>query len=119
MIFNKLKLQNKRKYRVRKKIKGISEKPRLCLRLSNKHIHAQCIDDNKGITLCYLSSQNKTLRKKNILPNKIGSRLFGEIFGQIMQKKGIKKISFDRGCKKFHGKIKSFAESIRNLGVYF
>lgn len=109
-----------RHLRVRKKLKGTSERPRLSIFKSSKHMYAQIIDDLKGITIVSASTLDKALR------NKIehgGNLKAAEIVGIEIAKKAlernIKKVVFDRGGFKFHGCIKILAEKAREAGLEF
>jgi large subunit ribosomal protein L18 len=104
--------------RIRKGVLGTLSRPRLSLHFSGKHIYAQCIDDDTGRTLVYLS----TVAKK---PNgTYGTNIskttsFGELFGKAALDAGIVAVVFDRDKKRYHGKVKAFADSVRNMGLKF
>jgi len=107
--------------RVRKKISGTSQQPRLCVNRSLSNFYAQVIDDSEGKTLFGLSTLTKSINEKI---NKNGGNLnaatvLGEEFAKRAQKKGIKKICFDRGGYLFHGRVKAFAEAARKAGLEF
>lgn len=106
-------LAQKRRWRIRKKVAGTVERPRLSLHFSNKHGYAQCIDDVGGITLFYLSTLAKDLRSQKILPNVEGAKKFGKEFGERAKAIGIKTVVFDRSGRRYHGAVKAFAESAR------
>lgn len=109
----KKKLLIKRKHRVRKKIFGTSTCPRVNVYFSNKNIHAQCIDDEKEITLTSLSSLNKKMKNVGIKSNMEGATKLGKSFVLLIKSIGIKNVVFDRGIKKFHGKVAAFANELR------
>ena len=113
----KKQLLQKRRWRIRKKVNGTVERPRLAVRFTQKHIHAQCIDDLQGITLTYLSTVAK--EAKGNLPNVEGSTVFGKLFGEKIKSAGIKRIVFDRAGRKYHGCVKAFADAVRSHGVEF
>ena len=111
-------LRQKRCWRIRKKIKGTAERPRLSIHLSGKHIYVQCIDDNEGRTLCALSTLAKSVRghcKRNVE----GAKFLGEQFAAKITEAGIQRVVFDRGGRRFHGCVKSFAEVLRQMGLVF
>ena len=101
--------------RVRKKITGLSDKPRLSVFRSNKHIHAQIIDDEKGTTLA--ASSSISLEEK-ISKIDLATRV-GEDLAQKAKTAGVKKVVFDRAGYKFHGRVKAFADAAREAGLEF
>lgn len=107
--------------RVRKRVKGSSEKPRLCVFRSGKHIYAQLIDDTTGQTLIAVSSLSKDLASeigKNG-GNKKGAAIVGKAIGAAILAKGITKIAFDRNGFLYHGRIKSLSNAARESGLQF
>ena len=103
--------------RVRAKIKGTSDKPRLCVFRSAKHIYAQLIDDEKGKTIASASDleiKGASKSRKTEVAREVG-KLIAE---KAMQKK-IKKVVFDRGGLIFHGRVKALAEGAREGGLQF
>ncbi|MDR2812917.1 MAG: 50S ribosomal protein L18 [Puniceicoccales bacterium] len=111
-------IKQRRRLRIRKNILGTLSRPRLSLHFSEKHIYAQCIDDNHGRTLVYRS----TVAKNGVpvaKPTADGAVTFGKIFGEAALEAGIGEVVFDRGTKRYHGKVKAFADSVRNTGVRF
>lgn len=110
----------KRKYRVRKKIFGTKEKPRVSVYRSLKHIYAQAIDDTVGHTLASCSTLCKEIREQ--LKDKSKSEqaeIVGLHLAQKLLSKGIKKIVFDRNGRKYIGRIKMLAEGLRKGGIEF
>jgi len=104
----------KRHKRVRKNISGSSERPRLCIFRSLKHIYAQVIDDSKGITLVSLSTLNPEIKKKEKYQGNIkAAETLGSLLAKKLEEKGIKKVVFDRGGYLYHGRVKAVAESTR------
>ncbi len=104
--------------RVRKKIFGTPERPRLCVFRSNKHFYAQIIDDTKGITLCSASTielKDKLKKTWNI----DAAKEVGKLIAQKAKEKGINKVAFDRRFYRYHGKVKAFCESAREGGLQF
>ena len=113
--------RSRRKKRVRKKIKGATEKPRLCVFRSSKHIYAQIIDDSIGKTLVGVSSLSKGLVPKigKNGGNKRGATLVGAAVADVALKKKIKKIVFDRNGFLYHGRVKALSEAAREHGLEF
>lgn len=110
----------KRHLRVRKKITGTAERPRLNVFRSDKHIYAQIIDDTKGVTLVAASTNDKALRDK--VPNGgnvEAARVVGETIGKLAREKGIESVVFDRGGYVYHGRLQALAEAAREAGLQF
>lgn len=107
----------KRHLRVRKKVSGTPEMPRLSVYRSEKNIYAQIIDDTKGITLVSASSLDKELEVAG--SNKEGAKLVGEAVAKRALEKGISKVVFDRGGYIYHGRVKELAEGAREAGLQF
>jgi large subunit ribosomal protein L18 len=110
----KQKRRLRRKLRIKKRIHGTSEKPRLVVYRSNLYLYAQIVDDTKGFTL-FGSSSKKLGKPCNI---KIAST-FGDEFGKSAKEKGINAVVFDRNGYLYHGKIKAFADAVRKNGIVF
>ncbi len=114
------KLRRRRHLRVRKKVFGTPERPRLAVYRSNKHIYAQIIDDTKGHTLAFASTLDKELREKlEKTWSKEAAREVGKLIGKRALEKGIEKVVFDRGGYKYHGRIKELADGAREAGLKF
>ncbi|MCD6448962.1 MAG: 50S ribosomal protein L18 [Thermotogaceae bacterium] len=114
------KLRRRRHLRVRKKVFGTPERPRLAVYRSNKHIYAQIIDDTKGYTLVAASTLDKELREKlQKTWSKEAAREVGKLIGKRALEKGIDKVVFDRGGYKYHGRIKELADGAREAGLKF
>ncbi|MDK2886793.1 MAG: large subunit ribosomal protein [Thermosipho sp. (in: thermotogales)] len=112
--------RKKRHLSIRKKIYGTADRPRLSVYKSEKHIYAQIIDDDKGHTLVAASTLDKELRdvlKKTW--NKEAAREVGKLIGKRAVEKGIKKVVFDRGGYRYHGRIKELADGAREAGLEF
>ncbi len=110
----------KKHLRVRKKVFGTSERPRLSVYKSLKHIYAQIIDDTKGITLVSASTLDRELREKlPELTKTEEAREVGKLIAKRALEKGIKKVVFDRGGFIYHGRIKALAEGAREGGLEF
>ncbi len=110
----------KRKKRIRKKLVGTGNQPRLCVFRSAKHIYAQVVDDSLGQTLAAASSIEKAVRENSESKNKvIAANTVGKIIGQRALQKGIKKIVFDRNGFLYHGRIKAVSDGAREVGLQF
>lgn len=117
----------KRHRRVRKKIFGSQERPRLSVFRSKKQIYAQIIDDTLGHTLVACSSLSpevrekiKELKEKGEIKDKIDvAKLVGKILAERAKERGITKVAFDRSGYKYHGRVKALAEGAREGGLEF
>lgn len=103
-----------RRVRVKKKIFGVEERPRLSVFRSIKHIHAQVIDDGSGKTLASASSLK--LKKGG---NVAAAKEVGKAVAKAAIAKGVKKVVFDRGTSRYHGRIKALADAAREGGLVF
>lgn len=110
----------KRHIRVRVKISGTSECPRLAVYRSLKHIYAQIIDDTKGITLAASSSDSKELKEKLSHGGNVdAAKVVGEDIAKKALAKDIKNVVFDRGGFLYHGRVKALADAAREAGLEF
>lgn len=113
-------LKRKRALRVRKKIHGSSNKPRLCVVKTNQHIHVQLIDDDAGLTLGSISTFAKEFRNTEFSrKNKTSAKKLGERIAEIAKGQNIKEVVFDRGPFKFHGILAELAQAARDAGLQF
>jgi large subunit ribosomal protein L18 len=112
-------LRNRRRAAIRKRLSGSSERPRLAVFRSNKHIYAQIIDDSKGLTLCSMSSKAKDFAKGEAKTKTELSSLVGKQLGEKALAAGIKTIAFDRAGYKYHGRVKALADGARSAGLEF
>lgn len=122
MIIKKDKNANRviRHARVRKKISGTAERPRLSVFRSANHIYAQIIDDVKSTTLCTVSTMEKDIAKDVAKLNKSEQAKFvGKAVGEKAQKMGIKTIVFDRGGYIYSGRVEALADGAREAGLEF
>lgn len=108
----------KRHLRVRNKISGTADRPRLAVFRSKKNIYAQVIDDVSGKTLVSASSLDKDFSEK-IGSNKEAAKVVGTLLGKRALENGIAEVVFDRGGFVYHGRIKEFAEGAREVGLKF
>lgn len=112
--------RNKIRRRIRSTIRGTSERPRLSIYKSNKHVYAQLVDDRAGHTLAASSTKSEAITKD--LKDKTRSesaKVVGEYLAKQAQDKGINKAVFDRSGYKYHGVVKAVAEGAREAGLDF
>ncbi len=110
----------RRHERIRKKVEGTSERPRLVVHRGAKNITAQIIDDSQGITLVAAASFDQTLRPKLKHGGNIeAAKAVGEQIAKLAKEKSINKVVFDRGGFIFHGRMKALAEAARQNGLQF
>ncbi|MCM8800723.1 MAG: 50S ribosomal protein L18 [Candidatus Omnitrophica bacterium] len=110
----------RRHRRIRLKIQGTSQRPRLVVSRSLKNLYAQIIDDTQNRTIFSLSTLDKQIKDKFPCAGNIkAAEFFGEVFAQKAKEKGITKIVFDRAGYLYHGRIKAFAEALRKGGLQF
>ncbi len=111
----------KRHLRLRKKVTGTAERPRLSVYKSLRHIYAQIIDDTAGKTLLSASTLEPAIREKvgKDSGNTAGAKIVGEIIAERALAKGIKKVVFDRGGHLYHGRVAALAEAAREKGLDF
>ena len=120
MSTKKVASREARHRRVRKKVAGTPDKPRLNIFRSVKHIYAQVIDDYSGVTLAAASSLDKELKGKvSRGGNREAAKTVGTLIAQRAAGKGIKRIVFDRGGYIFHGRVKALADAAREGGLEF
>lgn len=108
-----------RKKRIRLKLKRVSLRPRLSVFRSNKHIYSQIIDDNKGVTLVSVSQKDLPKDKTESGKKLAKAYTLGQILAKKALKKQIKKVYFDRGQNKYHGRIANLAKGAREGGLEF
>ena len=115
---NKNAARKKRHAHVRRKITGTAERPRLNVFRSSKHIYAQLIDDNAGVTLASASSLDKELNLENG-GNVDAAKAVGELVAKRAIENGCTEIVFDRGGYLYHGRVKTLADAAREAGLKF
>jgi len=103
--------------RIRRKLRGTSERPRLAVFRSVAHIYAQVIDDTQGKTLVAASSVDKDSKAKG--GNLAGAKAIGKLVADRAKEKGIKNVVFDRGGYQYHGRVKALADAARAAGLEF
>ena len=116
-LSKKKELAQKRRWRIRKKVNGTAQRPRVAVRFTNKNIHVQCIDDTQGHTILGLATTHSDF--KNCLPNLAGADSLGKALGEQIKDKGYTAIVFDRSGRKYHGCVKAFADALREQGLKF
>ncbi len=110
----------KRKKRIKKKISGTPQRPRLCVFRSSKHIYAQVIDDLSGRTLAAASSIEPAFRKQADFENKIAAAAFvGQLVGKRLLDQGVQQVVFDRNGFLYHGRVKALSNGAREAGLIF
>jgi large subunit ribosomal protein L18 len=114
ILKHKNELRNKRKLKIRAKISGVAEKPRVTIFRSNRYFYAQAIDDTKGHTLAYSDGHKLGLKNNREDVKKIASDL-----AEKLKSQNIESIVFDRNGYLYHGVVKSFADSLRENGINF
>jgi large subunit ribosomal protein L18 len=106
--------------RMRKRVAGTSERPRLCVHRTTRHIRAQVIDDLTGRTIVAASSLDKDVR--DVIKgggNVAASKVVGKIIAERAKAKGVEKVVFDRGGYQYHGRVQALADSAREAGLQF
>jgi large subunit ribosomal protein L18 len=110
----------RRSYRVRNKLRGTAEQPRLCIHRSLKHFGCQVIDDESGRTLLSVSSRDKDVRDSVSSGGNCQSAAeIGKLLAQKATQAGITRVRLDRGHTKYHGRVKAFADAAREAGLQF
>jgi large subunit ribosomal protein L18 len=116
----KHRLAVRRHWRVRKKVTGTKERPRMSVAFTNQNIHIQFIDDVAGVTLAAASTTSKaTPNRDKLAANSAGAKVLGTLAAQTALGKGIKQVVFDRGGARYHGKVKALADAAREAGLQF
>ena len=103
--------------RIRERVKGMPERPRLAVFRSLKHIYAQIIDDRGGRTIAAASSNEKNAASSG--GNVAGAKAIGKLVAERAMAQGVKQVVFDRGGYLYHGRIKALAEAAREAGLEF
>jgi large subunit ribosomal protein L18 len=105
--------------RIRKKIRGTGARPRLNIFRSLKHIFAQIVDDDKGITVVSASSLDKEIRGTKSGGSVAGAKLVGAEIAKRAKVQGIERVVYDRGGYRYHGRVKVLADAAREAGLKF
>ena len=116
----KLKLQQLRRWRIRKKVNGTADRPRMSVCFTGRNIHIQFIDDQNGLTLSSASTLSKVAPDRDELSANVDSaKKLGAFAAKQAIDKGIKQVVFDRGGARYHGKVKALADAAREAGLQF
>ena len=113
----KKEIRNRIHARIRRKLRGTSERPRLAIFRSVAHIYAQVIDDDGGVTLVSASSVDKGGKTNG--GNVAAAKIIGKLVAERAKEKGISKVVFDRGGYQYHGRVKALADAARAAGLEF
>jgi large subunit ribosomal protein L18 len=105
--------------RIRKKVSGTAERPRLAVHFSARHVYAQVIDDDAGKTLAAVSTLQKDLAGKKAAANRESAERVGKAIAEKLLAKKVENVVFDRGGYIFHGKVKALADAARESGLKF
>jgi len=119
MALTKLERRSRIRMRIRKKISGTIETPRVAVYRSNKQIYAQVINDQKGETILSASSREKEIAAQTGIKKVEQAKLVGKLLASKCKEQGIEKVVFDRGGYKYHGRVKSLADAAREGGLNF
>lgn len=112
---DKIRLLERRRQTIRKKVNGTAEQPRLSVRRSIKHIYAQIIDDTTGRTIASASSVSLKIAGRGV----DAAQKVGEALAEQAKSKSIERVRFDRAGRLFHGRVKALAEAVRKGGIQF
>jgi large subunit ribosomal protein L18 len=116
----KVRLAGLRKWRIRKKVNGTKNRPRMSVRFSNEHIYVQFIDDAARVTVCSTSTVHKNVAERDkMAANVAGAKRIGAIAAETAKSKGITEVVFDRSGARYHGKVKALADAAREAGLKF
>lgn len=114
------KQRQRRTFRVRKRVRGTAERPRLCVTRTLRNISAQVIDDIAGVTLASASTSDKALAKSlKYGGNAEAAQAVGKAIAEKASAKGVTEVCFDRGSCKYHGRVAALAEAARAAGLQF
>lgn len=116
----KQQLKQLRHWRIRSKVSGTKDRPRMAVCFTNEHIYVQFIDDVAGATLASASTTNKaTPDREKMAANVTSAKTIGSLAAKAAIDKGIKTVVFDRGGSRYHGKVKALADAAREAGLQF
>lgn len=116
----KQRLGQLRHWRIRKKVVGTKDRPRMSVCFTNQNIHVQFIDDTAGVTIAAASTMSKAVGDRSKLSANVNTaKTIGAKAAEAAQSKGIKQVVFDRGTARYHGKVKALADAAREAGLKF
>jgi large subunit ribosomal protein L18 len=119
-IQTKQRLLRLRRLRIRNKVTGTTERPRMSVKFTGQHIYVQFIDDSAGSTLAAASTRAKDVRSQGpVKANVESAKKIGVLAAQAALAKGVNKVVFDRSGARFHGKVKALADAAREAGLQF
>jgi large subunit ribosomal protein L18 len=118
-MYQKLSGRQRRKQRIRKKIFGTPERPRMSVFRSLKHISVQIVDDMSSRTIASASTYEKPFRELGNSGNREGAKVIGQAIGERALSHNVKQVVFDRSGFRFHGRIKALADAAREKGLKF
>jgi large subunit ribosomal protein L18 len=114
----KARLKQLRRWRIRKKVVGSRERPRMSVCFTSRNIHVQFIDDAAGVTLAAASTRSKVLPDRDkMAANAASAKRLGQHAAEVAKAKGIQQVVFDRGGARYHGKVKALADAVREAGL--
>ena len=116
-IFSRALGRQQRHRRLRKKVAGVAQRPRLCVFRSHKHLYVQLIDDLAGKTLKGWSTKDERLKPMNATGNTAAATALGALVAGDLTKQGVNRLVFDRGGYVYHGRVKAIAEAVREGGI--
>jgi len=119
MALSKLERRTRIRMRIRKKISGTAEMPRIAVYRSNKQIYVQVVDDLNKVTILSASSKEKEVAEKTGIKKTEQAQLVGKLLATKCKEKGIENVVFDRSGYKYHGRVKSLADAAREGGLKF
>ena len=119
MNYSKNESRQRRKIRIRKKVNGTAERPRLVVYRSNLHIYAQIVNDLEGATLVSASTLSLSKTESGLQCNKSGAERVGKEIARLAKEKNISKVVFDRNGYIYHGRVKAVADGAREGGLEF
>lgn len=119
-VISRAESRKRRQARVRRKVTGTADRPRLCVFRSSKHIYAQIIDDTQGVTVASASTRDKSVVDRLAYTGNVeAAKAVGENIAKSAQQKGIKDVVFDRNGFVYHGRVKTVADAAREAGLDF
>jgi len=119
-VISRAESRKRRQARVRRKVTGTADRPRLCVFRSSKHIYAQIIDDTQGVTVASASTRDKSVVDGLAYTGNVeAAKAVGEKIAQNAQEKGIRNVVFDRNGFVYHGRVKTVADAAREAGLDF
>lgn len=116
---NRKAIRSKVRRRIRRKVSGTAQRPRLAVHFSNQHVYAQIIDDSKGVTLCSASTMDPSLASASKHSNSETAAKVGKLVAERAKEAKITDVVFDRGGFVFVGKVKALADAAREGGLKF